>query len=163
MVVKIFHQIWITLSILSQKQSSRGFHKKRCSENVQQISRRTPMPHVISINLLCNFIEIALRHGCFPVHLLHFFRTPFPRNTSEWSNSRQDAWNLELDDKTFQSCANLFKACAVGAVLLAWVCYSSKKFTFVHMCYWNIFTGTSCRCKICSSSSFLLEAKQISP
>ena len=30
------------------------------------------------------FIEIALRHGWFPVNLLHIFRTPFPRNTSGW-------------------------------------------------------------------------------
>ena len=32
--------------------------------------------------LLCNFIEISLRHGCSPVNLLHIFRTPFPKNTS---------------------------------------------------------------------------------
>ena len=32
----------------------------------------------------CNkFIEITLRHGYFPVNLLHIFRTPFLRNTSE--------------------------------------------------------------------------------
>ena len=31
-----------------------------------------------------NFTEIALQHGCSPAHLLHIFRTPFPRNTSEW-------------------------------------------------------------------------------
>ena len=30
----------------------------------------------------CNFIEIALRHGCSPVNLLHIFRTPCPKNTS---------------------------------------------------------------------------------
>ena len=29
-----------------------------------------------------NFIEIALRHGCSHVNLLHIFRTSFPRNTS---------------------------------------------------------------------------------
>ena len=29
-----------------------------------------------------NFIEIALRHGCSPVNLLHIFRTPFPKNTT---------------------------------------------------------------------------------
>ena len=29
-----------------------------------------------------NFIEITLRHGCTPVNLLHFFKTPFPKNTS---------------------------------------------------------------------------------
>ena len=25
-------------------------------------------------NKVCNFIEITLRHGCFPVNLLHIFR-----------------------------------------------------------------------------------------
>ena len=39
---------------------------------------------VISIKLLCAFIEIALRHRCSPVNLLHIFRTPFPRKTSGW-------------------------------------------------------------------------------
>ena len=34
------------------------------------------------IALLCNFIEITLRHGCSPLHLLHIFRTPFSKNTS---------------------------------------------------------------------------------
>ena len=28
--------------------------------------------------------QIALRHGCSPVNLLHIFRTPFPKNTSGW-------------------------------------------------------------------------------
>ena len=28
-----------------------------------------------------NFIEIAFRHGCYPVNLLHIFRTPFPKNS----------------------------------------------------------------------------------
>ena len=32
--------------------------------------------------MLCNFIEIALRHGCSSVNLLHIFRTSFPKNTS---------------------------------------------------------------------------------
>ena len=58
-----------------QKQPPRGVLKKMCSEKMQQIYRRTPMPK-------CNFIEIALWHGCSPVNLLHSFRTPFPRNTS---------------------------------------------------------------------------------
>ena len=31
--------------------------------------------------LLCNFIEIILRHECSPVNLLHIFRIPFPKNT----------------------------------------------------------------------------------
>ena len=39
---------------------------------------------VILIKLLCNFIEIALQHGCSPVNFLHIFRTPFTKNTSAW-------------------------------------------------------------------------------
>ena len=38
-----------------------------------------PCRSAIWINLL---IEIALRHGCSPVNLLHIFRTPFSENTS---------------------------------------------------------------------------------
>ena len=36
------------------------------------------------IFLRSNFIKIALPHGCFPVNLLHIFRTPFPKNISGW-------------------------------------------------------------------------------
>ena len=43
-----------------------------------------PCRSVISINLLCNFIEITLRHGCTHVNLLHIFRTPFYKNTCGW-------------------------------------------------------------------------------
>ena len=43
-----------------------------------------PCRSAISIKLLGDFIEIALRHGCSPVNLLHILRTPFPRNTSGW-------------------------------------------------------------------------------
>ena len=41
------------------------------------------MPSAILIKLQSNFIEITLRHGCSPVSLLHTFRTPLPKNTSE--------------------------------------------------------------------------------
>ena len=37
-----------------------------------------------AIQILCNFVEIALRHGCPPVNLLHILRTPFFKNTSGW-------------------------------------------------------------------------------
>ena len=33
------------------------------------------MPKCDFNKLLCNFIEITLRHGCSPVNLLHIFRT----------------------------------------------------------------------------------------
>ena len=43
-----------------------------------------PCRSMISVKLLCNFVEITLRHGCPPINLLHLSRTPFPRNTSRW-------------------------------------------------------------------------------
>ena len=52
--------------------------RKSCSENIQQIYRRSSLTK-------CDFNnnnEIALWHGCFPVNLLHIIRTPFPTNTS---------------------------------------------------------------------------------
>ena len=54
-----------------QKQTFRGVHRKRCSENTQQIYRRTAMPKLIGI---------SIRHGC-SVNLLHIFRTSIPKNT----------------------------------------------------------------------------------
>ena len=52
-----------------QKQPPRGVPGKRCSKNIQQIYRRTPMPK-------CDFTSAW---GCSPVNLLHIFRTPFLR------------------------------------------------------------------------------------
>ena len=42
------------------------------------------MPKCDFNKVVYNFIEIALRHGCSPVNLLHIFRTPFLRNTTGW-------------------------------------------------------------------------------
>ena len=41
-----------------------------------------PCRSAIQIKFRSNIIEIALRHGCSPVNLLHIFRTPFLKNTS---------------------------------------------------------------------------------
>ena len=65
---------WIEILQEIQKQPFRVVLWKRCSENMQQIYRRIPM---------LSFTEIALRHGCSPLNLLHIFRTPFFKNTSE--------------------------------------------------------------------------------
>ena len=56
--------------LLVLQNPSRGVLKKRCSENMQQIYRKHPCQSVISLNLLSNFIEITLRHGCSPVYFL---------------------------------------------------------------------------------------------
>ena len=43
-----------------QKQHFRDALRKRCSENIQQIYRRTPMPNA-DFKKVCNFTEIKLR------------------------------------------------------------------------------------------------------
>ena len=80
---KYFSMYWYDLS-KAQKQPSRGVLSKRCSENCSKFTGEHPCQSVISIKLLCNFIEITLRHGCSLVNLLHIFRTLFSRNTSGW-------------------------------------------------------------------------------
>ena len=64
-----------------QKQQPRGVPRTRCSENMQQIHRRTPMPNCDFNKVAFNFIEIALRYVFSPVKLLHIFRTTFLKNT----------------------------------------------------------------------------------
>ena len=44
-------------------------------------TREHPFQSVISIKMLCNFIEITLSHGCSPVNLLHNFKISFQKNT----------------------------------------------------------------------------------
>ena len=51
------------------------FFKKRCSESMQQIYRRTLMQK-------CDFNKVALRDGCPLVVLLNIFSIPLLKNTS---------------------------------------------------------------------------------
>ena len=77
----------------------KGFLKVCC-----KFTGEHPCQSVISIKLLRNFIEIALRHGCSPVNLLNIFRTPFPMNTSGWlllSIYSFTKYHLLLMSKTF--------------------------------------------------------------
>ena len=83
----------------------RGSHPEVFFEKVvlkicSKFTGEHPYRCVISIEMLCNFIEIALRHGCPPVNLLRLFRTPFSKNTSG---------RLLLSTST-QNCNSLLKA-----------------------------------------------------
>ena len=51
-----------------------------------------PCRSMISMKLLCNFIEIPLRHGCSLVNLLHIFGTLFLKNTSGGLLFDKDSW-----------------------------------------------------------------------
>ena len=65
-----------------------------------------PCRSLISIKLLCNFIEITLWHKCSPVNLLHVFGIAFSKNTFGWllmyhliSLFLNDFWKRDPDVK----------------------------------------------------------------
>ena len=58
------------------------FLQKGALKIVSKFTREHLCQSVISIKLQCNFIEIALQHGCSTVNLLHILRTPFYKITS---------------------------------------------------------------------------------
>ena len=80
-----------------------------------------PWRSAISIKLLCNLIEMTLRHGWSPANLLHIFRAPFPKKTSDklllksWSN-------YSMQEFKKQSCEHVRKT-AFHQYLAAKSCY----------------------------------------
>ena len=67
-----------------QNQPPRGVTTKGVLKIYSKFTEEHPCRSVISIKLICNFIEITFRHGCSAVNLLLIFRTPFLKNTSGW-------------------------------------------------------------------------------
>ena len=53
------------------------FLRKGVLKICSKFTGENPCRGAISLKLLSSFIEIARRHGCFPVNLLHIFRTLF--------------------------------------------------------------------------------------
>ena len=82
LILKTFHIMLFVLII--QKQPLRGVPRKRFLKTCSKFKGEHPYRCAISIMLLCNFIEISLRHECSPVNLLYIFRTSFLKNTFGW-------------------------------------------------------------------------------
>ena len=61
----------------------RCFQEKLFSKYTASLNGEHPCQNVITIKLLCNFIEIAVWHEYSPVNLLYILRTLFPKNTCE--------------------------------------------------------------------------------
>ena len=78
-VVLIWCRIKNSLSTTSRSTHPRVFLEKSVLKIRSKYAGANSCRGVISINLLYNFNEIALPHGCSPVNLLHIFRTPFPK------------------------------------------------------------------------------------
>ena len=63
-------------------------------------------------------IEIALRHGCSPVNILHIFRTPFLQCTSPTNAPRlfhvETTWKRSFNVEYTWSVCRVWKAAFVG-------------------------------------------------
>ena len=57
------------------------FTRKGILKICSKFTGEHPCRIVISRQLLCNFMEIVLLHGCSLVNLLHILRTPLIKNT----------------------------------------------------------------------------------
>ena len=70
-------------SCFSYRSSISGvFLRKSALKVCSKFTEEHPCQSAILIKLLCNVIEIALRHRCFPINMLHISRTHFSNNTS---------------------------------------------------------------------------------
>ena len=91
--------------IVKTNRSSRPemFCEKGVLKICSKFTGEHPCRSAISIKLLCNFIEIALWHGCSPVNLPHIFRILFPRNSSGGLLLFVDWWWLKWPKGFWQS------------------------------------------------------------
>ena len=106
-------------------------------------------------NVICNFIQIALQHGCSLVNLPHIMRTPFPNNTSGWlllniSNLSKrkinGLVNSSKDSITLVSCIESFE---LPQTLVKKLKIDEFVSTFVFITYWEI-TWLICNINIIS-------------
>ena len=82
-MIRTYSQLLVHLNIFWYRSSHPDvFLEKGVLKKCSKFTRGHPCRSAISIKFLENFVEMALRHGCSPVNLLHIFRIPFPNNTS---------------------------------------------------------------------------------
>ena len=68
----------------TKKQLPRGCLRKRCSENMQQIYRRTHLPKNDSNKVVLQLHQNCTSTWIFSCKFASYFRTPFPKNTFGW-------------------------------------------------------------------------------
>ena len=85
-VIILFNTVYLDKPAFCTYRSSHSevFLGKGVLKICSKFTGEYPCRSAISIKLLCNFVETAVRHECSPVNLLHISRTLFPRNTSGW-------------------------------------------------------------------------------
>ena len=94
-VLELLH-LHIYSFALCRSNSSEVFLGKGVLKICSKFKGVHPYRSVISTKLQNNFIEIALRHGYYPVNLLHIFGTPFPKNNFGGLYSSLEFWQFTI-------------------------------------------------------------------
>ena len=76
------NSLQLSFQLSLRRNHSKVFSYKGVQKICSKFTGENQCQSVISVKLLCKFIEITLRHGFSPVHLMCIFRTCFPKNTS---------------------------------------------------------------------------------
>ena len=125
---------WI---LVDRSSRPKVFLEKGVLKTCDNFTGEHPCQSVISITLLCNFIEIALRHGCSSVNLLHISRIPFSRNTSGWLllliktyNSKHDKHRRPRNVRNINSVLFIY-SCTLDFCQCVYIFRSSRREVFL--------------------------------
>ena len=123
---------------------------------IWQIYRRAPVLKFDFNKVASNFIEITLWQGCSPVNLLlHFFRSPFPRNLKIIHVGLPDYRLLDTDQRIYMFMFNREKiSCALHPTEKKVLNSFSRKCS-VRKVFLKIFQNT--QGNSCASVSFLIK------
>ena len=80
--IKFWRKVIKALILLNRSSSPEVFWRIGAIKQCSWFTGKHPRRSLISIKLLCSYIEIALRHGYSLVNLLFFLRTRFVKNSS---------------------------------------------------------------------------------
>ena len=75
------NSLQLSFQLSLRRNHSKVFSYKGVQKIRSKFTGENPCRSVISVKLLYKFIEIKLRHGFSPVHLMYIFRTCFTKNT----------------------------------------------------------------------------------
>ena len=114
---------------------------KICSK----FTKEHPYRSVISIKMLCNFIEITLWRGCSLVTLLHAFRVPFSKNPSGglllYFPVVVNPWQIQTTDGKKTKETEAQNDCLSKETLNIWFCMYSKTLSLMKFLFSTWYFG----------------------
>ena len=114
---------------LLQKQPSKVFCKKSCSQKFLNLRRKIPVleSHYNSRSLQAyNFIKARIQHRFFPVNIARFLRAPILKNSAERL--------LLFSSYSPSALSFLLAACPISKIIFMQIYLAFKTYEFFHFC-----------------------------